>query len=100
MSQLSLIQQAIKLSEEELSLSESGDWTAFAELEKQRSALLEQLDTNKLTEPEAESAREMLHNLISLNAALEKICSEHRQEAMTELKSLRKGATAVQAYKK
>lgn len=100
MNQQAVIQKAIELTHQVIALAESGEWESFSELEKDRESLIQKIDTSLVNASESEYYRSQLQTLIELNKTLEQLCHQYRQEAMTELKSMKKGASAVQAYKK
>jgi len=99
LNQKTLISQALALTEKVLSLAESDEWETFAELEQQRLQIIQQIDTSNLTLSDADEARNSLQKMIELNARLQRVCEESRQFAANELKSLKKGASAIKAYK-
>ncbi|WP_438971094.1 flagellar protein FliT [Methylophaga sp.] len=92
------LDQAIKHSLSLITLAEAGDWDAFGDIEKQRQAVVAAINTDDVELSEAEQVREQLKRLIELNDQLEKVCLSERDVAMTQLRSMQKGAQVTKAY--
>lgn len=92
------LDQAIAQSQELITLAEKGDWDAFTVLEQARESIVAQINTSEVDESEVEQLRDKLKQLIECNDQLEQACLVERDAAMTQLRSIQKGAKVTKAY--
>lgn len=76
-SQLDLISKAIELSKKLAAYADEADWSSFLELEKQRIALLEnlQLSDVSVSDTEYQQLQQAMSSLMDLNKSLEEKCT-------------------------
>lgn len=79
-------------------MAEEGDWDAFNVLEKARQSVVADINTSEVDVTQTEQVRHKLQQLIECNDQLERVCLAERDAAMTQLRSIQKGAKVTKAY--
>ncbi len=95
-----IIEESLKLSEQQLLHVEQEDWDAFHAMEPKRQQLIRSLNNVDIDVISPDEIRSDLEKLIALNDEIEKLCIEQRNALMKLLVDIRAGAKASNAYQK
>lgn len=95
-----IIEESLKLSEQQLQHIKQAEWDAFHAMEPKRQQLIRSLSNVDVDVNSPDEIRSDLETLISINDEIEKLCIEQRNELMKLLVDIRAGAKASNAYQK
>jgi len=95
-----IIEESLKLSEQQLQHVMQAEWDAFHTTEPKRQQLIRSLANVDVDVASPDEIRSDLEKLISINDEIEKLCIEQRNELMKVLVDIRAGAKASNAYQK
>ncbi|MEX1200537.1 MAG: flagellar protein FliT [Methylophaga sp.] len=95
-----IIEESLKLSEQQLLHVKQSEWDAFHAMEPKRQQLIRSLSNVDVDVGSPDEIRSDLETLISINDEIEKRCIEQRNELMKLLVDIRAGAKASKAYQK
>lgn len=90
----------LALTEDMLTLGESGDWVLFAQRETERQQLSRDLFAAPVPREAAAVVADCVRQVLDLDQKLITLAEAHREEAARALKDMQKGRVAASAYRR
>jgi len=93
------IRLAVDLSRQIVSLAQQQDWPQMERLDHERMQLLKDIFSDQSLDSEEAGIKQQLQSIVDLNDEAMELCSQAKDDMLTDGRKLRRGKEAILAYK-